>query len=169
MSPRAFLPRNRLGTDHPHRRPICLEHSRIPSSPIPAPIVQRFPNSLPLMICGFVLPVHFHLPKWGICIFAAPWKRADTTSNAFDKASTCTQYVRGEIASCKPQETHVLVWRRGGDSNPRHPFGVKLISSQPCSATPAPLRGKSSRDCGTSAGLTQESITPSVARKLPLP
>ena len=31
-------------------------------------------------------------------------------------------------------------WRRGGDSNPRHPFEVKLISSQPCSATPAPLR-----------------------------
>jgi hypothetical protein len=33
------------------------------------------------------------------------------------------------------------VWRRGGDSNPRHPFGVKLLSRQPCSATPAPLRG----------------------------
>src|SRR5260370_32892292 len=33
------------------------------------------------------------------------------------------------------------IWRRGGDSNPRHPFGVKLLSRQPCSATPAPLRG----------------------------
>src|ERR1700730_11687058 len=33
-------------------------------------------------------------------------------------------------------------WRRGGDSNPRHPFGVKLLSRQPCSATPAPLRGQ---------------------------
>src|SRR5580692_7044518 len=33
------------------------------------------------------------------------------------------------------------LWRRGGDSNPRHPFGVKLLSRQPCSATPAPLRG----------------------------
>ena len=33
-----------------------------------------------------------------------------------------------------------IAWRRGGDSNPGHPFGVKLISSQPCSATPAPLR-----------------------------
>src|SRR5215469_3422254 len=39
------------------------------------------------------------------------------------------------------------VWRRGGDSNPRHPFGVKLLSRQPCSATPAPLRGDVSRNC----------------------
>ena len=36
----------------------------------------------------------------------------------------------------------IIAWRRGGDSNPGHPFGVKLISSQPCSATPAPLREK---------------------------
>src|SRR5712671_5580763 len=42
--------------------------------------------------------------------------------------------------------TKALVWRRGGDSNPRHPFGVKLISSQPCSATPAPLHGKKSAE-----------------------
>src|ERR1700722_13912377 len=39
-----------------------------------------------------------------------------------------------------PNQFVSLEWRRGGDSNPRHPFGVKLISSQPCSATPAPLR-----------------------------
>jgi hypothetical protein len=43
----------------------------------------------------------------------------------------------------------ILEWRRGGDSNPRHPFEVKLISSQPCSATPAPLRGIVGRKCGT--------------------
>src|SRR5271169_1693949 len=41
------------------------------------------------------------------------------------------------VCSCRQR----YKWRRGGDSNPRHPFGVKLISSQPCSATPAPLRG----------------------------
>jgi hypothetical protein len=36
----------------------------------------------------------------------------------------------------------MTAWRRGGDSNPGHPFGVKLLSRQPCSATPAPLREK---------------------------
>jgi hypothetical protein len=44
-------------------------------------------------------------------------------------------------------------WRRGGDSNPRHPFEVKLISSQPCSATPAPLRGIIGRKCNAGTAL----------------
>src|SRR6266446_1313308 len=59
------------------------------------------------------------------------------------------------------------IWRRGGDSNPRHPFEVKLISSQPCSATPAPLHEKTGRKCTAFAGVPGESIAPSVLWKLP--
>ena len=46
-----------------------------------------------------------------------------------------------EVAVLGPRPCSFWIWRRGGDSNPRHPFGVKLLSRQPCSATPAPLRG----------------------------
>ena len=58
----------------------------------------------------------------------------------------------GAIGRLRVLNLHALFWvgkfwRRGGDSNPRHPFGVKLISSQPCSATPAPLRGFMGRKC----------------------
>ena len=49
-------------------------------------------------------------------------------------------------------------WRRGGDSNPGHPFGVKLISSQPCSATPAPLRGNRVRIAVGRLRLLKQSI-----------
>src|ERR1700674_1639337 len=48
---------------------------------------------------------------------------------------------RGEPSIAEPR-IHTNLWRRGGDSNPRHPFGVKLLSRQPCSATPAPLRSR---------------------------
>src|ERR1700756_3297190 len=50
-------------------------------------------------------------------------------------------------------------WRRGGDSNPRHPFGVKLLSRQPCSATPAPLRGKTAENLTQGLRLPNGSIT----------
>jgi hypothetical protein len=54
----------------------------------------------------------------------------------------------------------MIAWRRGGDSNPGHPFGVKLISSQPCSATPAPLREKISwPTCVDCSGLPRISIS----------
>src|ERR1700674_4519738 len=49
------------------------------------------------------------------------------------------QSKRVEPSIAEPR-IHTNLWRRGGDSTPRHPFGVKLLSRQPCSATPAPLR-----------------------------
>src|SRR5580704_9760515 len=94
----------------------------------------------------------FHLGKFGIC-------NGDTlhVTPTSDSSRTLAASQTGKWRS------HTLedMWRRGGDSNPGHPFGVKLISSQPCSATPAPLREKLSRPDFVCRGLPRISISSS--------
>ena len=77
---------------------------------------------------------------WGTLIWRL--KRSNHSKiRSAQKRYPCDRYV---VLPMSPGWTWEI-WRRGGDSNPGHPFEVKLISSQPCSATPAPLRGIMSR------------------------
>ncbi len=83
--------------------------------------------------------------------------------------SSTNQLIALRVAQCKYIRLYwcLKLWRRGGDSNPRHPFGVKLISSQPCSATPAPLHGRTGRKRTLINVVPRESIASSALRKLP--
>jgi hypothetical protein len=91
---------------------------------------------------------------WGTLIWRL--KRSNHSKiRSAQKRYPCDRYV---VLPMSPGWTWEI-WRRGGDSNPGHPFGVKLISSQPCSATPAPLREKLSRPDFVCRGLARISIS----------
>ncbi len=69
-----------------------------------------------------------------------PPARADRTVYGRTSGSQHVAGAQGSVGSYRLTTPRLSFWRRGWDSNPRHPLGVHLLSRQVASAAHPPLR-----------------------------